>query len=132
MQHCSFCFILIERDCFIAHDMDEGLLEACGFCTSRRIACIHELFGIEDELTELAALPVIITKASLHEIQAAGLDDLARRRNWPMVVRMGLDPVSEIEARGWLSLAAPFSREDLARLIDELRLRYPHLVRKSA
>lgn len=103
----------------------DGLAEACDSCTSRRFGTVEELLTAQADLSALPQLPVIITKKSLHEIEASGLADLARRKHWPVVVRLDLDPPSEIVARGWLALPSPFSRLDLVLMVDELLGLYP-------
>lgn len=132
MRHLSFCFLIIERDCFIAQDMREGLSEACGICGCRRYPAIEELLAQEDELRALAQLPVIITKKSLADADAEGLTALAQRNGWPVVVRLDLDPAEAVQARGWLTLPSPFTRLDLTVMVEELRARFPHLSLRRA
>lgn len=132
MQHASFCFILIERDCFIARDLREGLAEACPCCTYRSFSDLAGLVEAEAELQSLDQLPVVITKASLEDLNSSGIAGMVRRNGWTMAVRMGADPLPEVQAEGWLSLAAPFSREDLVYLVEQLRAHYPQLGRRIA
>ncbi|MFN3275554.1 MAG: hypothetical protein ACK41U_12855 [Paracoccus sp. (in: a-proteobacteria)] len=132
MHDVSFCFILIERDCFIARDLREGLSEACPDSVFRCLGDLNDLPGIETGLAGVDQFPVVITKASLAELTASGVAGLVRRNGWAMAVRMGIDPLSAVHAEGWLSLAAPFSREDLVYLAEQLRARYPQPFRRIA
>ncbi|MFN3524815.1 MAG: hypothetical protein ACK4YU_01890 [Paracoccus sp. (in: a-proteobacteria)] len=132
MQHLSFCFIIIERDSFIASDLREGLAEACPRCGCQTFRDLSELIAAEPVLKNLDQLPVLITKASLGELRDCGVDQMARRNGWPVAIRMGLDPLSDVDAQGWLSLAAPFTREDVAYLVSQLYRRYPQFELRSA
>lgn len=132
MQHSSFCFILIERDSFIARDLREGLAEACPHCRCLQMADLSDLVAAEAELQNLSQLPVLITKANLQDLRSSGIDDVVRRNGWTIAMRMGTDPLADIHANGWLSVPAPFSREDLLYLVEQLRARYPLMDRRSA
>lgn len=132
MRHFSFCFLIIERDAFIAQDMREGLSEACGICGVRRYISDQDVLANEDELQSLAQLPVIVTKRSLLEVEQSGLGAMARRNGWPIVIRLDLDSEQAVAEHGWLSLPSPFVRSDLARLVDGLWARYPQMTRKRA
>lgn len=132
MQHLSFCFIIIERDNFIASDLREGLAEACPRCGCQIFRDLSELIAAEPVLKNLEQLPVLITKASVGELRDCGVDEMTRRNGWPVAIRMGIDPVSVVAAQGWLSLAAPFTREDLTCLVGELYRRFPQVALRSA
>ncbi|SCY59241.1 hypothetical protein [Paracoccus tibetensis] len=132
MAHTPFCFLIIERDSFIAQDMAEGLAEASPDCLSRRYASIEALLDTAETLPSLPALPVIITKQSLSDIDATGLGALAERHDWPVVVRLDLDPPEAVAARGWLTLPSPFTRPDLMQMVEELLAELPRQALRRA
>ncbi|MGP9803854.1 hypothetical protein [Paracoccus sp. NSM] len=121
MQHSVPCFIIIERDSFIAGDLRCGLLDACLDCLCLRTPDMDGCMSILHHLDDRATRPVIITKASIAEIDACGLGGMAAARGWRLVLRLGSDPVEAVRARGWFSLPAPFSSDDITSLVHALR-----------
>lgn len=121
MQHLVPCFIIIERDSFIASDLRCGLHEACPDCLCLRTPDMDGCMMILRHLDDRTARPVIITKASIAEIDACGLGGMAAAQGWRLVLRLGSDPVQEVRARGWFSLPAPFTSDDITSLVRALR-----------
>ncbi|MDO5647223.1 hypothetical protein [Paracoccus sp. (in: a-proteobacteria)] len=122
MQHVVFRFFVIDRDPFVAQDMCDGLRAACVGADVCHVSSVDELTALPDLARDAGlGLPVVITKKSIAEIMASGLDLLVQQINSQLVVRLGDDPVADILGRGWLPLAAPFSWDDLADLVQQLQ-----------
>jgi hypothetical protein len=120
MAHLPFCFLIIERDSFIAQDMAEGLAEASPGCLTRRYGSADAVLDEREGLLPRTHLAVVITKQALSDIDTSGLGDLAQRHGWPVVVRLDLDAPEAVAARGWLTLPSPFTRPDLMQMVDDL------------
>lgn len=120
----KFRFFIIEKDSFVARDMQDGLLAAIPDCDARHLLHHDEARQIAaqgaDGADTAATRSVIVTKMSLDQLDRTGLAGLARDLNADVVVRMGEDPVAAVAARGWFSLASPFTWDDLNSLVSEL------------
>lgn len=121
MDRTSPHYLIIEKNGFIAADMQQGLADADTRSDSYQIEHVDQLQSFLVSSVWTGRRPVFITKLSIAEIESTGLAGIARRMDGEIVVRMGQDPAAAVTARGWHSLASPFSREDLAGLVDELR-----------
>lgn len=115
-------FLILEKDAFVARDMTDGLSTADSECESLQFR------GLDDLSEYLLATNapcqrqcVVVTKLPIAEIDDSGLAAMTRQHGAEIVVRLGPDPVEKVEARGWFSLAAPFTWDDLAELVTTLR-----------
>jgi hypothetical protein len=115
-------FVIIEKDSFIAHDMQSGLQAAVPDCDTRWLPNVSDVVA---QLSSAAAdaRTVLITKLSLSQLEETGLSNLAQQRGAEIVVRLGEDPKEEITRRGWFSLESPFTWDDLADLVGALSSR---------
>lgn len=114
-----FRFVILEKDCFIARDMQDGLQSACPNADIRRIATPEDVANACGDAQD-SVRPVIITKLSVEQLDRAGISSLSRQIGAEIVVRMGDDPLCTVAERGWLSLASPFTWDDLAALVGDL------------
>ncbi|AXC50389.1 hypothetical protein DRW48_12465 [Paracoccus suum] len=110
MPMSSLHFVIIEKDSFIAADMAEGLRGACPNCTVTNLT----------EMCDAAALPpdplhrrIFITGERITAIDQSGLSGMAAAEGAEIVVRAGWDSDEAVRARGFLTLAAPFTDADL-------------------
>ncbi|MBW7056483.1 hypothetical protein KY389_07215 [Paracoccus bogoriensis] len=132
MQELVPCFIIIERDSFIASDLRCGLHDACPGCLCLRTPDLDGCMMILRHLDDRATRPVIITKLSIAEIEACGLGAMAAARGWRLVLRLGGDTIEAVRERGWFSLPAPFSSDDVAVLVQALQAHArPPLMRRA-
>lgn len=115
----SYRFIVIERDLIVARDLSDGLRAACPSCDVLHLRCASEM--PESLSANSTHPPVILTKLPVQQVEDSGMAHLAREQGATIVVRQGDDPLSEVAHRGWLSLTSPFSWDDLAALIHDLR-----------
>ncbi|WCR11905.1 hypothetical protein JHW45_05970 [Paracoccus stylophorae] len=120
MTASKFRFVIIEKDSFVARDMQDGLQSVVPGCDIRRLCHPGQLSDHLADASAGDARAVIITKLSLAQLDQNGISQLARDRNAAIVVRLGEDSPQEVTARGWLSLASPFTWDDLAALAEEL------------
>lgn len=124
MTASKFRFVVIEKDSFVARDMQDGLQAAIPGCEIRQ-SCGY------DQLPDLIPAPspsddmrtIIITKLSLAQLDSGGISQLAHDRHAEIVVRLGEDSVQDVTGRGWHSLASPFTWDDLAGLAMQLASR---------
>lgn len=117
-------FVIIEKDSFVARDMQDGLLAAVPDCDTFHLAHHDDASDAlrRDAVAGPADEPrmVIVTKLSLDQIDSSGLARAAYDAGAEMVVRMGDDPVGAVASRGWYSLASPFTWDDLSALVGSL------------
>lgn len=109
-------FLIVEKDAFVARDMQLGLQDADAGCHVLHMRDVAEC----QALLPFPEYPVVITKLSIDQIDACGLTQIAGR-NAVIVVREGVDTLTAVARRGWLSLASPFTAEDLAALVHQIR-----------
>ncbi|MDP5308067.1 hypothetical protein [Paracoccus spongiarum] len=124
MSDQTFRFLLIEKDLFVARDMQEGLRMALPDCDIRCLSLPEDIHGaLAETEAQNGSAPrvVIVTKLSVDQIDLLGLTDAASRHRAEMVVRRGDDPPEAVAARGWFSLASPFTWDDLSDLAGDLR-----------
>lgn len=123
MPESRFRFVIIEKDSFIARDMQSGLQAAVPDCDTRLLPNAAGAVEAFPRTTD-EARTVLITKLSLAQLDESGLSQLARDSGAEIVVRLGDDPQDEVTRHGWLSLASPFTWEDLAELAGDLSARW--------
>lgn len=109
-------FVIVEKDAFVALDMQLGLQDASVGC---QVVHLRDIADFQS-MPQPADRPVIITKLSIAEIDECGLVQIAGRRA-AIVVREGIDSVKAVVDRGWLSLASPFTADDLLTLVEDIR-----------
>lgn len=106
-------FVIIEKDSFIAADMAEGLRGACPNCAISHLVEVREA-------TTLARDPVrrkvFITGERIATIDQCGLSSVAAAEGAGIVIRAGWDSDEEVQARGFMMLAAPFTDADLGEV----------------
>ncbi|MGZ3216602.1 hypothetical protein [Paracoccus sp. T5] len=122
MTHPHFTFVVLEKDHFVAQDMCAGLVDAAPGCQFLHLAVSDIPDDLLATLAGSSGLPVLVTKAQISEMDGCALVRDWTRNGWPIVLRLGIDPVEDIRARGWYSLAAPFTRDDLDDLVRRLTL----------
>lgn len=119
-----FRFVVIEKDCFVARDMQDGLQSAAPDCDVLRLARPEDA---EDAFAQVSRADptriVIITKLTVAQLDSSGMARLAHDFGADIVVRLGDDPVQKVIERGWYSLASPFTWDDLAELVGGLTRR---------
>ncbi|MBU3030285.1 hypothetical protein [Paracoccus marinaquae] len=121
MSSQKFRFVIIEKDSFVAHDMREGLKAAVPGCDTHHLTDLDGASGLVTTDAEAGSpRTVIVTKLSLAQLDSSGLTQLAQQMRAEIVVRLGEDPRAAVTERGWLSLASPFTWEDLAGLASDL------------
>lgn len=114
-------FVIIEKDSFVARDMQHGLQAANPDCDTCHLAHHADAPGVLLRQAEAdEPRTVIVTKMSLEQIESTGLARIAQDAGAELVVRMGDDPVGSVMSRGWYSLASPFTWEDLSALVGSL------------
>lgn len=119
-----FRFVILEKDRFVANDMQEGLKAATPDCDTCHLTHADEAGEAFSESSETGpARTVLVTKLSVEQIDASGLSRLARDSRAEIVVRMGDDPLHTVAERGWFSLASPFTWDDLSALVADLSRR---------
>lgn len=114
-------FLIIEKDCFIAKDMQEGLNAADNSAACRQVRSLEELPSYLDAAVANGLKNVIITKLPIDQIESSGLAGMAARTGAEIVVRQGEDRRDAVTAHGWRDLAWPFTGEDLADLVHDLQ-----------
>lgn len=125
-------FLILEKDCFIAHDMADGLRIAGGEgCDSQPFRQVDDLLDYLLTLASPDLHPVVVTKLSLEQIDETGISSAALGCAADVVVRLGTDLPDAILARGWFTLAAPFTSDDLSALVSMLRLSRQPLLNAS-
>lgn len=123
----KFRFIIIEKDSFVARDMQDGLLSALPGCDTLCLPDPGDIAAVAATLDPVERTrTVIVTKLSLEELEENGLARIAAEIGADIVVRMGEDSPVAVATRGWHSLACPFSRDDLAALVADLAHRSAH------
>jgi len=123
MQHQVFTFVVLEKDIFVSLDMCAGLSEASPGSGTLHFRDSVPPSDLLDRLSDQHALPVLITKASIAQIEQTGIGSQWDLRGWPLVLRVDVDTPEQICARGWYPLEAPFTRPDLQNLVRRLTLR---------
>lgn len=113
-------FLILEKDSFIAMDMMQGLSFYEGDCRLHHFHSVDEMHQRLPTTVDRQHHNIVVTKLSVAEIDASGLAQLARHHGCDVVVREGIDSTSSVEARGWHSLAAPFSQQDLSVLVNRM------------
>ncbi len=109
-------FVIVEKDPFVALDMQLGLQDAAAGCQVVHLRDIDEY----QSLPPFSTSPVVITKLSIAQIDACGLIQIAGQHA-AIVVREGIDTLKDVAERGWLSLASPFTADDLSVLVADIR-----------
>lgn len=121
MSNQKLRFVIIEKDSFVARDMQDGLKAAIPDCDIKSLSGAEEALDIVKSCTDADdARAIIVTKLSLDQIDSTGLTQIARHVQADIVVRVGDDPPGAIAARGWFTLASPFTWDDLAALAVDL------------
>lgn len=126
MTHHSFTFIVLEKDHFVAQDMCAGLAEAA---PHSRFVHLAGSWISEEQLPDFqndGGLPVLVAKSQIKDMDDCPTVAAWRKRGWPIVLRVGIDPLEQIRARGWYPLATPFSCDDLDDLVRRLTLGERH------
>ncbi|MCF3974458.1 hypothetical protein [Paracoccus salsus] len=124
MSDSALLFVIIEKDCFIARDMQEGLEAADPACETIRLRDPEEAVELVCGRQPDGRLrTVIITKLSLAQIEDCSLSRLADEGLVEIVVRIGDDTSEAVHRRGWFTLASPFTRDDLSALVVEVQVR---------
>lgn len=113
-------FLILEKDSFIARDMMEGLSFYEGSCRLHHFHSVDEMSQRLPATVDSLHHNIVVTKLSVAEIDASGLAQLADIHGCDMVVREGIDSAATVQARGWHSLAAPFSQHDLSILVSRM------------
>lgn len=109
-------FVIVDKDVFVAHDMQLGLEYLATGCNVIHLRDIPGCVTVPNTLTRR----VFITKLSIEQIDQCGLVQIAGP-DADIVVREGVDTREAVAERGWFSLASPFTTDDLAVLVQELR-----------
>nr|WP_111300901.1 hypothetical protein [Paracoccus saliphilus] len=122
MTHQSFTFVVLEKDHFVAQDMCAGLVEAAPDSQFLHLADGRIPEDLLPRLQECDRLPVLVAKSHIDEMDACAAVRAWKKHGWPIVLRLGIDPVESIRTRGWYPLAAPFTRDDLDDLVLRLTL----------
>lgn len=119
-----FRFVILEKDRFVANDMQEGLRAATPDCDTRHLLHPEDAGeAFSESAHEASSRTVLVTKLSVEQIDASGLSRLAQQSCADIVVRMGDDPLHAVTERGWFSLASPFTWDDLSALVADLTRR---------
>lgn len=110
-------FVIIEKDAFIARDLGDGLKAALPdseiVIVARHEDAWPRVFPpAQDDVWQT----IIVTKLTLAQLDECGLSRRLEDSGTQVVVRVGDDPVSAVAERGWISLASPFTGDDLSSL----------------
>lgn len=115
MTQKNLTFVIVEKDAFVAHDMQLGLQDASDGCEVLHLRDIADI----QHMASVPPRPVFITKLSISQIDEHGLVGFAGP-NAAIVLREGVDLAADVAARGWFSLASPFTAEDLTTLVNDI------------
>ena len=117
----NLCFLIIERDPFIARDLSLGLADAAPGCVA--VICRDWTAFVQEcgVIPDHAVPRFVITTLPIPELsEVARLELLRRHRITPVLRGADEDLDRDWVDRGWLSLPAPFATEDLDRLVRQL------------
>ncbi|MDB6178546.1 hypothetical protein PAF17_13675 [Paracoccus sp. Z330] len=117
----SFEFLVLEKDHFVAADMQGGLAAAMPGCTVLHFLKVKDVI---DHIRTSAPLSpkrhVFVTKLGVEQIDALDFALPAGVTPPAIVTRMGDDPDTIPARPGWFSLPSPFTQEDLHLLARHL------------
>lgn len=113
MEKAAISFIIVERDPFIGRDLSQGLAEVCSDAETVQVGALSDVATHVFCAIHAGRHPVIVTKASLAEIDRHRIPDLVAQSGADMVVRLDDHPADVLAQRGWISLPSPFTFEDL-------------------
>lgn len=123
MQGNALRIFVVEKDSFIARDMQIGLQQACPGGDVHCLRSLKDLRPVLDVLPPSSALPVFITRLALQRLRESGLDLFSQRIGGVIVSRGDVIPPDEITQNDFLHLPDPFSTDDLYDLAAQLTVR---------
>lgn len=122
----QFTFVVLEKDHFVAQDMCEGLADSTPDSQFVHVSTGEMPTDLLSAMHSSDGLPVLVAKASISDMNRCALVRDWTGNGWPIVLRLGDDPIDDIRAKGWYPLAAPFTRDDLDDLVRRLTLGEKH------
>lgn len=115
----NLSFVIVEKNGFFSHDMQEGLRAACADCQVDIF--VDPVAAVSGMRWNPERTTVVVTSYPVDRVIESGLALLADERGAAMVISAHADGAEHAAHRGWHLLPAPFTSEALTDLVLRFR-----------